>query len=51
MSGRASARRRALGMDRAASSKTTRERLDWNPTHVGLIEDLERGTYFDATSE
>ena len=32
--------------DVAASSALTRERLDWKPTHPGLIEDLEQGHYF-----
>ncbi len=36
------------GMDGPASSEITREKLGWTPTHVGLIEDLEKGTYFDV---
>ncbi|HEX4418992.1 MAG TPA: SDR family oxidoreductase [Kofleriaceae bacterium] len=38
----------ALAMDGPASSALTQQRLGWRPTQVGLIEDLERGTYFDA---
>jgi nucleoside-diphosphate-sugar epimerase len=38
-----------LAMDGPSSSKLTQERLGWRPTHPGLIADLERGTYFDAT--
>ena len=37
-----------LGLDAPASSALTRERLDWTPTHRGLIADLEDGAYFDA---
>jgi hypothetical protein len=29
-----------------ATSTLTRERLGWEPTHPGLIEDLEQGHYF-----
>ena len=35
-----------LGMDGTASSTLTQERLSWHPTQPGLIEDLEKGTYF-----
>lgn len=35
-----------FGMDCAASSTATRAMLGWNPTHPGLIEDLEAGSYF-----
>lgn len=34
-------------MDVPASSAQTRRRLGWEPTHIGLIEDLERGHYFE----
>jgi hypothetical protein len=34
----------ALGIQ--ASSALTRERLGWQPTHPGLIDDLEQGHYF-----
>jgi nucleoside-diphosphate-sugar epimerase len=35
-----------IGLDSPASSVLTRELLHWQPTHLGLIEDLERGHYF-----
>lgn len=35
----------AYGVDAPASSQLTRERLGWRPTHVTLLEDLERGGY------
>jgi nucleoside-diphosphate-sugar epimerase len=35
-----------FGLDCPASNALTRERLGWEPTHVGLIEDLEQGHYF-----
>lgn len=34
------------GLDAPASSALTQARLDWSPTHVGLLEDLEQGHYF-----
>ncbi|HEX4340662.1 MAG TPA: SDR family oxidoreductase [Polyangiaceae bacterium] len=37
-----------FGMDSPASSAVTRELLDWNPVHPGLIADLDEGHYFDA---
>ncbi len=37
-----------LAMDAVASNAKTRAALGWAPTHVGLLEDLERGTYFTA---
>ncbi len=37
-----------LGMDAPSSSALTQERLGWKPTNVGLIQDLERGRYFEA---
>jgi len=36
-----------FALDAPASSALTRERLGWNPTHPGLIEDLDRGHYFE----
>ena len=39
---------RFLGLDAPASSALTRQRLDWTPTHRGLIADLEEGRYFDG---
>lgn len=35
-----------LGADSPASSALTRELLRWQPTHPGLIADLEQGHYF-----
>lgn len=35
-----------FGMDSTASNERTRELLGWNPTHPGLIDDLEQGHYF-----
>jgi len=35
-----------LGTDMPASSTITRELLGWQPTHPGLIEDIEQGHYF-----
>lgn len=35
-----------FGFDSPASSALTREALGWQPTHPGLIEDLEQGHYF-----
>jgi nucleoside-diphosphate-sugar epimerase len=37
-----------LALDSPASSTLTRELLGWQPTHPGLIDDLERGHYFDS---
>ena len=36
------------GLDAPASSALTQARLGWHPTHIGLIEDLEQGHYFQA---
>ncbi len=33
-------------IDVRASSALTRERLGWEPTHPGLIDDLDQGHYF-----
>jgi nucleoside-diphosphate-sugar epimerase len=38
---------RVLGVGGRTSSRLTQERLGWKPTHVGLVEDLEHGTYFE----
>ncbi len=35
-----------LALDVRASSALTRERLGWQPTHPGLIDDLQQGHYF-----
>lgn len=37
---------RFVTMDQPASSALTRRRMDWTPTHPGLVEDLEAGFYF-----
>jgi nucleoside-diphosphate-sugar epimerase len=37
-----------LGFDGPASSALTRELLAWEPTHLGLIDDLDQGHYFHA---
>lgn len=34
------------GMDNLVSSAQTREQLGWQPKGIGLIQDLEQGTYF-----
>jgi nucleoside-diphosphate-sugar epimerase len=39
-----------FGADTTASNTYTRELLDWNPTHPGLLEDLAKGYYFRETS-
>ncbi len=36
-----------LGLDSPASSAATRDLLEWQPTHPGLIDDLDQGHYFD----
>jgi nucleoside-diphosphate-sugar epimerase len=35
-----------VSLDNPASSLLTQERLDWHPTHPGLIDDLNEGHYF-----
>jgi nucleoside-diphosphate-sugar epimerase len=35
-----------LGLDSPASSALTRDLMGWQPTHPGLIDDLEMGHYF-----
>ncbi|MGW1030125.1 SDR family oxidoreductase [Streptomyces sp. NPDC002577] len=35
-----------LGLDSSSSNTLTRELLDWQPTHPGLLEDLDKGHYF-----
>jgi nucleoside-diphosphate-sugar epimerase len=39
-----------LAVDSPASSTLTRELLGWQPTHPGLIEDLDKGHYFHDPS-
>jgi nucleoside-diphosphate-sugar epimerase len=39
-----------FGADAPASNTVTRELLGWQPTHQGLIEDLDEGHYFSVTS-
>jgi hypothetical protein len=36
-----------IGADSPASSTLTRELLGWHPTQPGLIDDLDKGHYFD----
>ena len=37
---------RFFAIDQPASSATTQKSMGWNPTHPGLIDDLEEGHYF-----
>ncbi|MFB8183455.1 SDR family oxidoreductase [Streptomyces sp. NPDC055966] len=37
---------RILGNDMRASNALTRELLDWQPVHPGLLSDLDQGRYF-----
>jgi nucleoside-diphosphate-sugar epimerase len=39
-----------LAIDSPASSTLTRELLGWHPTQPGLIDDLDKGHYFDNPS-
>ncbi|MFJ5269264.1 SDR family oxidoreductase [Streptomyces sp. NPDC088358] len=39
-----------LGLDSPASNTLTRELVGWEPTHPGLLEDLDKGHYFTATT-
>jgi nucleoside-diphosphate-sugar epimerase len=38
---------RFFALDCSASNELTRELLGWEPTHPGLIEDLDEGHYFE----
>jgi nucleoside-diphosphate-sugar epimerase len=38
------------GLDAPASSALTQQRLGWHPTHIGLLEDLEQGHYFQKAA-
>ncbi len=40
-----------LGLDSPASSALTRDLVGWQPTHPGLIEDLNEGHYFRAARQ
>ena len=37
-----------FGLTLAASSAQTRDRLNWRPTHPGLLADLDEGPYFEG---
>ncbi len=39
-----------LGIDSPASSALTRELMGWQPTHLGLVEDLDQSHYFQGPS-
>jgi hypothetical protein len=39
-----------LAADVPASSALTRELLGWEPTHPGLIADLDQGRYFEQVA-
>ncbi len=39
-----------IGADSPASSTLTRELMGWQPTQPGLLEDLDKGHYFDKPS-
>lgn len=38
---------RVVGTDIPATSAVTQKLLDWQPTHPGLLEDLDHGHFFD----
>ncbi len=40
-----------FGWDAPASNALTRQRLGWEPTHQGLIADLEEGFYFEPVGQ
>jgi hypothetical protein len=40
---------RFFGIDMAASSELTQQRLGWSPTEAGLLEDLAAGYYFRSS--
>jgi hypothetical protein len=39
---------RFIGLDMPASNTLTRELLGWQPTHPGLLDDLDNGHLFDS---
>ncbi|MEU5054150.1 MULTISPECIES: SDR family oxidoreductase [Streptomyces] len=39
-----------VGIDAPASNRLTRELLAWEPAHPGLLEDLDKGHYFQAST-
>jgi nucleoside-diphosphate-sugar epimerase len=39
-----------FSFDVPASSTLTRDLLGWQPTHLGLLDDLEQGHYFHELS-
>ena len=39
-----------IGVDSLALSALTREMLGWQPTNIGLIDELDHGHYFDSPS-
>ena len=39
-----------FSVDAPATSTTTRELLGWQPTHAGLLDDLDAGHYFDEAA-
>ncbi len=41
---------RVAGTDMPASSAMTQQLLDWQPTHPGLLDDLDHGYFFDNPS-
>jgi len=41
---------RFAGIDAPASSAKTREMLGWNPTHPGLLADLDSAAYFPVAT-
>jgi hypothetical protein len=41
---------RFVSIDIPASSARTQELLGWRPTRPGLLEDLDRGRYFESAA-
>ncbi len=39
-----------VGLDNPTSNALTRQLLGWQPTHEGLLDDLNHGHYFDGVS-